>query len=102
MGGTIVTVAVTENPAPVAVTFTVPPLGIADGAVYVTAPTSSLAPNEPHAFPLPQVAVQLIGVLKIDPSGPFASVIDASTVTVAFTAICVGGACMKMIPVGVG
>jgi hypothetical protein len=58
MGGTIVMTAETDlvlSAAAVALKVTVPPEGIAEGAVYTIAPPSSLGLNVPHAFALPQL-----------------------------------------------
>ena len=102
-GPTIVICAETDlllSATEVAVTVTVAPAGIAEGAVYVTAPTSALVPKAPHAPGLPQVTAHV--------SAPFppvvgsANVAAAASVTEAFTASEVGGAETKATPVGPG
>ena len=62
IGGTIVICAETDllpSATEVAVTVTVVPAGIAEGAAYVTAAASALGPKAPHAPGLPQVTKEL-------------------------------------------
>jgi hypothetical protein len=66
----------------------------------LTAPPSSLAPNDPQAFALAQVTVQLTAVLP--PTVPAGYVAAAVKVAAAFTANDVGGVEMKTTAVGAG
>jgi hypothetical protein len=67
----------------VAVTVTVDPVGITDGAVYVMPLASSLGLKAPHAPGLPQVTDQVTRLL-IEPKGPeVANVAAAARVTEA-------------------
>ncbi len=103
IGGTIVTCAETDlllSATEVAVTVTVVPAGIAEGAVYVAAAAFALGPKAPHAPGLPQVTAHVTALFP--PDMGFANVAAAHSVAAAFTASDVGGGETKMTPVGPG
>lgn len=81
----------------VAVTVTVVPEGMVAGAVYVTAPASSLEPKVPQAAGLPQVTVQVTALLPLA-LAPYTAA--AESVTRAFTASEVGTGEMNTTLVG--
>jgi hypothetical protein len=103
IGGTIVICAETDlllSATEVAVTVTVVPAGIAEGAVYVVAAASALGPKVPHAPGLPQVTAHVTALLP--PVMGLANVAAAVSDAEAFTASDVGGGATKMTPVGPG
>jgi hypothetical protein len=85
----------------VAVTITVVPVGIAEGAVYVTAATLSLVPKVPHAVVLPQVTVHVTELFTTPVAG-FGNIAAACSVAEAFTASDEGGFVTKITAVGSG
>jgi hypothetical protein len=102
-GPTIVICAETDlllSATEVAVTVTVVPAGIAEGAVYVTAPASALVPKAPQAPGLPQVTAHVTA--PFPPVVELANVAAAAIATEAFTASDVGGGEIKTTPVGSG
>ena len=103
IGGTIVICAETDlllSATEVAVTVTVVPAGIAEGAVYVVAAAFALGPKEPHAPGLPQVTAHVTALLP--PVVGLANVAAAVSDAEAFTASDVGGGETKVTPVGPG
>ena len=103
IGGTIVICAETDlllSATEIAVTVTVVPAGIAEGAVYVVAAASALGPKEPQAPGLPQVTAHVTALLPpfVGLENVAAAVSDAE----AFTASDVGGRETNVTPVGPG
>ena len=102
-GGTMVICAETDlvvSATEVAVTVTVAPVGIAAGAVYVTAAASALGPKAPHAPWLAQVTVH---VTDLSPRVlEFANTGAASSVAEALIASDAGGGETKITAVGPG
>ncbi len=102
IGGTIVIFPDTDrlvSATEVAVTVTVVPAGIADGAVYVTAPPSALALKVPHPLGVPHVIVYVTAAFPLLP-GLIGYVVAANSVAAALTAIDVGGAATQITAVG--